>query len=124
MSQFYLKEGKVEVVPLSLPQLFTAGVECGHTAARVELKHQIGRFCAARTSARAFPRRAGPQGTASTSPASCWRRNAVPLRADQMSEMQVQAGQMQMHAAQLELSVQAARRRIADIENSRLAFCG
>ena len=29
-------------MPLSLPQLFTAGVECGHTAARVELKHQIG----------------------------------------------------------------------------------
>src|SRR4030095_12547492 len=39
---FYLKEGEVEVVPLSLPQLFTAGVECGHTAARSELKHQIG----------------------------------------------------------------------------------
>src|SRR4051812_34584070 len=39
---FYLKEGEVEVVPLSLPQLFVAGVECGHTAARGELKHQIG----------------------------------------------------------------------------------
>ena len=39
---FYLREGDVEVVPLSLPQLFVAGVECGHTAARGELKHQIG----------------------------------------------------------------------------------
>ena len=39
---FYLKKGEVEVVPLSLPQLFVAGVECGHTAARGELKHQIG----------------------------------------------------------------------------------
>ncbi len=39
---FYLKEGEVELLPLSLPQLYTAGVECGHTAARGELKHQIG----------------------------------------------------------------------------------
>ncbi|MCC6869759.1 MAG: glycosyltransferase [Burkholderiales bacterium] len=38
---FYLAEGALEVVPLPLPQLFVAGVECGHTAARVELKHQI-----------------------------------------------------------------------------------
>src|ERR1041385_2844685 len=39
---FYLEEGQSEVVPLSLPQLFVAGVEFGHTAARTELKHQIG----------------------------------------------------------------------------------
>src|SRR3982750_3175796 len=39
---FFLQEGQAEVVPLSLPQLYVAGVECGHTAARGELKHQIG----------------------------------------------------------------------------------
>src|SRR5262245_55331816 len=49
---FYLREGEVEVVPLSLPQLFVAGVECGHTAARSELKHQIGTVSAQLTQLR------------------------------------------------------------------------
>ena len=39
---YFLKEGQREEEPLSLPQLFSAGVECGHTAARNELKHRIG----------------------------------------------------------------------------------
>ena len=39
---FHLRRGPVDSTPLTLPQLFTAGVECGHTEARVELKHRIG----------------------------------------------------------------------------------
>ena len=39
---FFLEEGQLEVPPLSLPQLFTAGVECGHTSARIDLKHRLG----------------------------------------------------------------------------------
>ncbi len=38
---FYLAEGQVEAPPLSLIQLFSAGVDCGHTEARNELKRQV-----------------------------------------------------------------------------------
>jgi hypothetical protein len=40
-SHFYLAEGQVETPPLSLFQLFSAGVDCGHTEARNELKRQV-----------------------------------------------------------------------------------
>ncbi len=40
---FYLEEGRVETPRLSLPQLYTAGVECGHTEARLELDAPRGR---------------------------------------------------------------------------------
>ncbi len=38
---YYLAEGQVEAPPLSLGQLFSAGVDCGHTEARNELKRQV-----------------------------------------------------------------------------------
>src|SRR5436305_9570092 len=40
LRNFYLDEHEVETPPLSLPQLFSAGVECGHTEARAELKRR------------------------------------------------------------------------------------
>jgi GT2 family glycosyltransferase/glycosyltransferase involved in cell wall biosynthesis len=38
---YYLAEGHVEPQPLSLIQLFSAGVDCGHTGARNELKRRV-----------------------------------------------------------------------------------
>ena len=38
---YYLAEGQVEAPALSLGQLFSAGVDCGHTEARNELKRQV-----------------------------------------------------------------------------------
>jgi O-antigen biosynthesis protein len=115
---FYLKEGEAEVAPLSLPQLFIAGVECGHTAARVELKHQIGTVSAQLEHLREHFRAAKGDREHLAGELLATQR-AFHTAQNQMSEMQAQAGQMQMHAAHLEMSVQAARRRIADIENSR-----
>jgi len=38
---FYLAEGHVKAPPLTLIQLFSAGVDCGHTEARNELKRRV-----------------------------------------------------------------------------------
>ena len=38
---FHLDADRSRSTPLTLPQLFTAGVECGHTEARVELKRRV-----------------------------------------------------------------------------------
>jgi O-antigen biosynthesis protein len=38
---FYLAEGYTETSPLTLTQLFSAGVDCGHTEARNELKRRV-----------------------------------------------------------------------------------
>ena len=38
---YYLAEGHVDTPPLSLIQLFSAGVDCGHTEARNELKRRV-----------------------------------------------------------------------------------
>ena len=126
---FYLKEGEVEVVPLSLPQLFTAGVECGHTAARVELKHQIGTVSAQlehlREHFRAVQERAKGDREQLAGELLATQRKFHSAQL-QVSEMQVQAGQMQMqaeqmqtHAAHLEMSLSGARHRIDELENSR-----
>jgi hypothetical protein len=38
---FYLADGHVKAPPLTLIQLFSAGVDCGHTEARNELKRRV-----------------------------------------------------------------------------------
>jgi len=132
---FYLKEGEVEVVPLSLPQLFTAGVECGHTAARSELKHQIGTVFTQleqlREHFREVQERANDDREQLAGELLATQRRFHSAQI-QMSEMQTQAGQMQMyakfmetqagkmqeHAEHLETSLGTARDRIDELENS------
>ncbi|MEO8755507.1 MAG: glycosyltransferase, partial [Casimicrobiaceae bacterium] len=141
---FYLKEGEVEVVPLSLPQLFTAGVECGHTAARSELKHQIGTVSAQldqlREHFRAVQERAKDDREQLADELHATQRRFHSAQI-QMSEMQTHAGQLQLqaaymqtqadymqtqaermmeHVAHLEASLSDARDRIAELENSRI----
>ncbi len=113
---YYLAEGEVESPPLTLPQLYTAGVECGHTAARVELKHQIGSVHAQLEHVRAVQERAmGDREQLAGELLAMQRR--VQTAQIQISEMQAQAGQMQMHAAHLEQSLHMARERIRYMEN-------
>ena len=38
---FHLTAGQVETPMLTLPQLYTAGVECGHMEARLELRRRV-----------------------------------------------------------------------------------
>ena len=126
---FYLKEGEVEVVPLSLPQLFTAGVECGHTAARVELKHQIETVSAQldhlREHFRAVQERAkgDREQLAGELLATQRRFHSAQLQISEMQmeagQMQLQAEQMQLHASHLDMSLASARDRIDELENSR-----
>ena len=128
-ANFHLKAGSVEVVPLSLPQLYTAGVECGHTAARAELKHQVLTVSAQldhlREHFRAVQERAqGDREQLAGELLATQRR--FQLAQLQMSDMQVQAGQLQMqteqmqlHAAHLEATLAMMRERVGDLENSR-----
>ncbi len=107
---FFLAEGEVEVVPLTLPQLFEAGVECGHTQARAELKHRVNTVFAQLEQFRAVRDRA--QGDR--------EQLADELLATQQKFQfaQFQMSEMQMHAGHLEMSLNAARKRIGEIEES------
>jgi GT2 family glycosyltransferase len=114
---FYLGEGETEAVPLSLPQLFTAGVECGHTAARVELKHQIDTVAAQLEHFRAV--RDGVQGDREQLAAELVATQREFQKSQiEISEMQKQAGQMQLHADHLDSQLEIARTRIRKIESS------
>jgi len=133
---FYLKKGEVEVVPLSLPQLFVAGVECGHTAARGELKHQIGNVHQQlehlRDDFRELQERSKGDRAQLANDLLHAQRGFHRAQV-QISEMQVQAGQLQRHAEQVQLqmeqmyhhavhlegSLDATRVRIDELESSR-----
>ena len=95
---FYLKEGEVEVVPLSLPELYVAGVECGHTAARGELKHQIGtvqqQLDHVREDFRELQERSKGDNAQLANELVATQRRYHKAQA-QISEMQVQADQIQ-----------------------------
>ncbi|MCC7327932.1 MAG: glycosyltransferase [Burkholderiales bacterium] len=116
---FYLKEGEVEVVPLSLPQLYAAGVECGHTAARVELKHQIATVSAQLDHFRAVQERAKGDREHLAGELLATQRAFLSSQIE-ISDMQGSAGRMQMHATHLESSLQSARDRIHALENSSI----
>ena len=128
-ANLYLRAGETEAAPLSLPQLFEAGVECGHTAARSELKHQVATVSAQLDQLREHfqavqDRAQGDREQLAGELYATQRR--FHLAQLQMSEMQVQAGQlqvqteqMQLHAAHLEATLAVARERIAELESSR-----
>ncbi|MFO1415472.1 MAG: glycosyltransferase [Burkholderiales bacterium] len=122
---FYLREGEVEEVPLTLPQLYVAGVECGHTAARAELKHQIGSVSEQLDQFRAVQERAMGDREHLAKELLATQRSFHSAQL-QISEMQMEAGhmqmqsdQMQLHATHLETSLEQARNRIDELENSR-----
>ena len=94
----------VEQPPLTLPQLYTAGVECGHTEARQELKRRVAVVDAQVEAFRAVRDKA--QGDR--------EHLAAELLETQRSNMT-----MQMETGRLEGEVAKARRRIDELESSR-----
>ncbi len=100
----YLKEGEVEIVPLPLTQLFTAGVECGHTAARAELKHQIGTVHAQLEQLRELRDRATDDREHLAREVVATQR-AYHQAQLQVAEMQMQIGQQQMQVGQMQMQV-------------------
>ena len=94
----------IELPPLTLPQLYAAGVECGHTEARQELKRRV---AAAQTELETFHAvRDRAQGDR--------EELAAELIANQRASMRTQ-----MHAGQVEGDLVRARRRIDELESSR-----
>lgn len=115
-ANFYLKEGEVEIVPLPLTQLFTAGVECGHTAARAELKHQINTVHAQLEQLRELRDRATDDREHLAREVVATQR-AYHKAQGQVTEMQMQVGQMQMQVGQMQMyaeQVETQARKIAD----------
>ena len=100
---FYLEEGRVETPRLSLPQLYNAGVDCGHTEARFELKRRVAVVDQQLEEFRAIRDRA--QG------------DREHLAAELLSAQRVLL-KMQMHTGHVETSLAAARHRIDELELS------
>jgi O-antigen biosynthesis protein len=100
---FYLEEGQVETPRLSLPALYNAGVDCGHTEARLELARRVAVVDAELEEFRAVRDRA--QG------------DREHLAAELLSAQRVLL-KMQMHTGHVETSLTAARDRIAELEQS------
>jgi len=109
---WYLAEGEVETPPLSLPALFSAAVECGHTEARAELKRRVEVVNAKLEEYRAVRDKA--QGDREQLAAD------LLLSQRAMVTMQMQAGEMQAHAGHLEIEVERARLRVRELEGSRI----
>jgi O-antigen biosynthesis protein len=99
----YLPEGEAEAPERSLGELYTAGVECGHTEARSELKRRIAAAEARLDEARMIGDR----------PLADARALAAQLIAAQREERDMQ---MQMGGLQTELA--AARARVDALESS------
>ncbi len=128
---FWLEDGEVEAQPLPLPQLFVAGVECGHTAARAELKHQIGTVHAQLEQLRDLRDRATDDSEHLAREVVATQRSFHTAQI-QIAEMQMQVGQVQRyseyieaqakkmgdHAEHLETSLARARERIREVETS------
>ena len=118
----FLEEGQVEVPPLSLPQLFTAGVECGHTAARVELKNRIGTVNAQLEHFRVVRDRAqGDREQLAAEVVATQRKfHFAQIQMSEMqahvSEIQLRAGQMHLHSDHLEVSLAKARDRMDHLQ--------
>ena len=103
---FYLAR-TIEQPPLTLPQLFAAGVECGHMEARVELKRRVATVDAQLESFRAVRDKAQDDR----------EQLAADLLASQRTNATLQLQAAMMHT--LEGDVARARRRIDEIETSR-----
>jgi O-antigen biosynthesis protein len=99
----YLSAGEQDAPQLSLPQLFTAGVECGHAEARAELKRRIAAYEAALEGYRALRDRAQDDR----------KELAAQLAAAQREQLT-----RQLHLASLEKFLSEARARIDQLETS------
>ncbi|MEP7276078.1 MAG: glycosyltransferase [Betaproteobacteria bacterium] len=107
---FHLSTEAKEAPVLTLPQLYAAGVECGHMEARVELKRRVDDVNAQLEAFRAVRDRA--QGDKEQLASDL----LVAQRA--IARLQLMEAAMQSHAGHLETEIVRARRRIAEVETS------
>jgi GT2 family glycosyltransferase/glycosyltransferase involved in cell wall biosynthesis len=107
---FHLSVDAVEAPPLTLPQLYDAGVECGHMEARVELKRRVTEVDAQLEAFRIVRDRA--QGDK--------QQLASDLLGAQrtIAKLQLQEAATQSHAGHLETELARARRRVTEVESS------
>jgi GT2 family glycosyltransferase/glycosyltransferase involved in cell wall biosynthesis len=110
LRNWYLDEHEVESPPLSLPQLYRAGVECGHTEARLELKRRVAQVNEQIDEYRRVRDKAQDDREHLAADLLLSQRALVT--------MQMQATEMQAHAGHLETEVIKARARIRHIEGS------
>ncbi|MEJ7670692.1 MAG: glycosyltransferase [Casimicrobiaceae bacterium] len=114
-ANLYLSSDQIESPPLSLPELFTAGVECGHTEARLELKRRVQVAEQELEDFRVVRDRAqDDRGQLAARLLGAQR---------EVLAMQVHVGQMQTHidhiqAEHFDTELAAARARISELENS------
>ena len=97
---FYLDEGPADAPQLSLAQLFSAGVECGHAEARNELKRRVAVVDQQLEEFRAV------------------RDQAQEHLAAELLSAQRTLLTMQIHTGYIETSLSAARHRIDELESS------
>ena len=108
---FHLTAGQIEAPMLTLPQLYTAGVECGHMEARLELKRRVADVNAQLEEFRAVRDKAQGDREQLASDLLVAQRSIATLR------LQASATQAQM--MHLESEVTKARGRIQEIESSK-----
>ena len=114
---FHPVEGAVEAPDLTMPQLYVAGVECGHGEARSELKRRVGVVAAQLDEYRAIRDRAQGDRQELAAQLLVTQRQSLLMQV-QAGEMQAHIGKLQNHTAHLDTALAAARQRIDDIEQS------
>src|SRR5437667_2947737 len=107
----YLNGNQAEAREMSLPQLFTAGVECGLGEARAELKRRIETVDASLEEFRAIRDRAQGDREELAAHLLLAQRERLDMQREQLD--------MQIHVGHLETWLTAARARIDELESSR-----
>jgi hypothetical protein len=103
---------------LTLPQLYSAGVECGHSEARLQLKRRLGEVNAQLEHFRAVRDKAQGDKQQLASELLVAQRAIATLQM-QVSGTHVQTNVMLAHIRHLEAEVEKARARIEEIEASK-----
>jgi GT2 family glycosyltransferase/glycosyltransferase involved in cell wall biosynthesis len=106
LHHFYLPPGQSELAPLSLPELFASGVECGHRGARLELKRRLDVANAQLMDFNAVLEQA--------------KSDYAQLAAQLVETQRGERAQVQVHLRNLETALSAARARIDELEASRI----
>jgi GT2 family glycosyltransferase len=107
---FHLSTDAMEAPVLTLPQLYDAGVECGHMEARVELKRRVADVNAQLEAFRAVRDRAQGDKEHLASDLLVAHRS--------IAKLQLQEAATQAHAGHLETELARARRRVSELESS------
>ena len=109
---YYMPAGQAEQTELSLPELFTSGVECGHREARLELKRRID---LANVQLQEFNAVCEQVTTAR------WQLSVQLVETQRIvSERDKERAGAGTHIRNLETALAAARARIGDLESSHI----